>query len=83
MKRVVLVAALIGSLRAGETAKESVPPYTVEAPSGKTVYEPIGEPVDPKNEMRIQQENGVIGGRGAPMHNYGNAVKDEPHEDHR
>jgi hypothetical protein len=77
MKRMLWVMALFAPLWAGETLKEMFPPFTVEAAGAKTVYEPIEESLDPKSEERIQQQNGVIGGRGVPMHSYGE-TKEEP-----
>lgn len=83
MKRMIFAAALIGSLWGDEAVKEPLPPHSVEAPSGKSLYQPVREPVNTAEEIRIQQENGVIGGRGVPMHSYGDA-KDEhmSHGDH-
>lgn len=76
MKRLVFIAVLAGSLWAGDAKKEALPPHSVEAPSGKPLYQPVRERVNAAEEIRIQQENGVIGGRGVPMHSYGDA-KDE------
>lgn len=77
MKRILFVTALFGSLWAEETLKKPIPPFAVEAPSAQTVYEPIRQSLDSKSEERIQQQNGVIGGRGVPMHSYGQ-TKEEP-----
>lgn len=84
MKRLIFIAVLAGSLWADDAKKEVLPPQSVEAPGGKPLYQPVREPVNAAEEIRIQQENGVIGGRGVPMHSYSD-TKDEPtaHGDHR
>jgi hypothetical protein len=83
MKRLIFIMVLADSLWADDAKKEALPPHSVEAPSGKPLYQPVREPVNAAEEIRIQQENGVIGGRGVPMHSYGDA-KDEhtAHGDH-
>ncbi|MDD3597850.1 hypothetical protein [Sulfuricurvum sp.] len=71
MKRLIPVIVLLGPLWAGEAAHEA-PPYAAQAQSGKSLYKPVREPVNVSEETRIQQENGVMGGKNIPMHSYGN-----------
>ncbi|MBN2869899.1 MAG: hypothetical protein JXK04_02985 [Campylobacterales bacterium] len=83
MKRLIFAIALAGILWAEPSVQEPLPPYSVQAPSGKPSYQPIREPVNVVEEIRIQQENGVIGGRGVPMHSYGDTNEEHaPHGEH-
>jgi hypothetical protein len=83
MKRLFFLFSLCALLWADEPNKEPLPPHSVDAPSGKPLYQPVREPINAAEETRIQQDNGVTGGRGVPMHSYGDA-KDEhsAHRDH-
>lgn len=83
MKRLTFAIALAGILWADQSVKEPLSPYSVQAPSGKPSYQPIREPVNAVEEIRMQQENGVIGGRGVPMHSYGDTKEEHtPHGEH-
>ncbi|MEW5832513.1 MAG: hypothetical protein AB1763_06720 [Campylobacterota bacterium] len=71
MRGLWMMAIVFAAGWGAESVLHNPPPHQPEAQKGKEHYTPLPDTLKVDEEMRIQQENAIPGGRGDGMHSYG------------